>query len=76
MNRRILENLIVAVMFEGEGKVKGKAMPFHAWTGPWGLQQVEAPRFQENRHMKAVRLSALRTPPRKYSWYSFLLEGE
>jgi hypothetical protein len=35
---------------------------------PWGFQQVEDPRFQDNRHMKVVRLSALRTgrlyPPR------------
>ena len=28
---------------------------------PWGYQQVEAPRFQDNRHMKMVRLLALRT---------------
>ena len=28
---------------------------------PWEFQQVKAPRFQDNRHMKAVRLSALRT---------------
>ena len=28
---------------------------------PWGLQEVEAPIFQENRHMQVVRLSALRT---------------
>jgi hypothetical protein len=27
----------------------------------WGFQEVEAPRFQDNRHMKVVRLSALRT---------------
>ena len=26
-----------------------------------GFQEVEAPRFQDNRHMKVVRLSALRT---------------
>jgi hypothetical protein len=32
----------------------------------------EAPRFQANRHMKVVWLSALR----KYSWYSFMLEVE
>ena len=47
---------------------------------PWGFQEVEAPRFQDNQHMKIVRLSALRTvrlyPPRKYSWYSFLLHAE
>jgi hypothetical protein len=28
---------------------------------PWGFQEVEAPRFQDNRHMKVVRLSALST---------------
>jgi hypothetical protein len=28
---------------------------------PWGFQEVKAPRFQDNRHMKVVRLSALRT---------------
>jgi hypothetical protein len=48
----------------------------------WGFQEVENPRFQDNRHMKVVRLSALHTGrlytslPRKYSWYSFLLEAE
>jgi hypothetical protein len=36
----------------------------HPITGlerPWGFQEVEAPRFQDNRHMKVVRLSAPRT---------------
>ena len=28
---------------------------------PRGFQEVEAPRFQDSRHMKVVRLSALRT---------------
>jgi hypothetical protein len=28
---------------------------------PWGLQEVEAPRFQDNRHMKVVRTSVLFT---------------
>jgi hypothetical protein len=28
---------------------------------PLGLQEVEAPRFPDNRHMMVVRLSALRT---------------
>jgi len=46
---------------------------------PRGFQEAEAPRFQDNRHMMVVRLSALTTGrlyPRKYSWYSFLLEAE
>ena len=28
---------------------------------PWGFQEAEAPRYQDSRHMKVVRLSALRT---------------
>ena len=50
---------------------------------PRGFQEMEAPRFQDSRHMNVVRLSALRTArlytlthPRKYSWYSFLSEAE
>jgi len=48
----------------------------------WGFQEVEAPRFEDSRHMKMVRMSALRAGhlyppfPRKYSGYSFLLETE
>ena len=38
-----------------------KAVPLQVWTGPWRFQEVEAPRFQDNRHMKLLRLSALRT---------------
>jgi hypothetical protein len=40
---------------------KGKAFPLQAWAGPWGVQEVETPEFLYNRHMKVVRLSALRT---------------
>ena len=47
---------------------------------PWWSQEIEAPRFQDNRHMKVVRFSALGTdrlyPPRRYSWYSFLVNVE
>ena len=42
-------------------KGKGKAIPLQAWTGPEGSRRFEAPRFQDNRHMKVVGLSALRT---------------
>jgi len=41
--------------------VKGKAIPLQAWAVHEGSREVGAPRFQENRHMKMVRLSALRT---------------
>ena len=40
---------------------KGKAIPLQAWTSPWGFQEAEAPRFQDNQHMKSLRLSGLRT---------------
>jgi hypothetical protein len=34
--------------------------PITGLDRPWGFQDGEAPRFQDNRHMKVVRLSALR----------------
>ena len=46
---------------EYPGKGKGKSTPVTGLDRPWGLQEFEAPRFQDNRHMKVVRLSALRT---------------
>jgi hypothetical protein len=60
-------------------KIKVK-LSHYSLHRPLGFQEVEAPRFIDNRHMKVVRLSALPTgrlyPPRKYSWYSFLLDAE
>ena len=37
-----------------------KTIPLQAWTGPEGAQEVLAHIFQDSRHMKVVRLSALR----------------
>ena len=37
-----------------------KSNPITGPDRPWGFQKVEAPRFQDNRHMKVVRLSVLR----------------
>jgi hypothetical protein len=72
----ILSENAVSIYMEG----KSKSNPITGLDKPRGFQEVEAPRFQDNRHTKVVRLSALRTghlyPPRKYSWYSFLLEAE
>ena len=39
---------------------KGKAIPLQFLDRPWGFQEVEAPRFQDNRHIKVIK-SALRT---------------
>ena len=36
-----------------------KSNPITDLDRPRGFQEVEAPRFQDNRHMKVVRLSAL-----------------
>ena len=38
-----------------------KSNPITGLDRPTGFQDVEAPRFQDSRHMKVVRLSALRT---------------
>jgi hypothetical protein len=61
-------------------KVKVKVKLSHyKLCGLSGLQEVEAPEFLDNRHMKVVRLSALRTGrlySRKEFWYSFMLDAE
>jgi len=46
--------------------------PITGLDRPWGFQEVEAPRFQDNRHVKVVRLSALRTG-RLYTQETFLV---
>ena len=38
----------------------GKTIPVQAWKDPRGFQEAEDPRFQDIRHVKVVRLSALR----------------
>jgi hypothetical protein len=38
-----------------------KSNPYAGLDRPLGFQEAEAPRFLDNRHMKAVRLSALST---------------
>ena len=38
-----------------------KIVPVQAWTGPECSSRLRMPRFQDSRHMKVVRLSALRT---------------
>jgi hypothetical protein len=39
---------------------------------PWGFQEIETPRFQDNQHMKVVRMSALCTS-HLYSQETFLV---
>jgi len=53
---------------------KGKVVPLQAWTGPEGSRKLRFPDFVTVAQ-DGGRLSAAFTP-RKYSWYSFLLEAE
>jgi len=60
-------------------KRNNKAISVQASYRLRGFQEVEAPSFHDNLHMKMVRLSAYAPAaftPRKYSWYPFLLEAE
>jgi len=56
-----------------------KSNPITDLDRSWRFQEVQAPKFQDNRHMKEVKVASPRhrSPlrPRKYSWYSFLLEA-
>ena len=78
LTKLLLKNLLLFIWPKRE-EVAVKYNPITGLDRPWGFQEVEAPRFQDNRHMKVVRLSAPThrppLPPRKYSWYSFLLEA-
>jgi hypothetical protein len=42
-------------------RVKGKAIPLQAWTGPEGSRRLRLPDYLDNRQMNVVRLSALST---------------
>jgi len=52
-------------------KNKGKAVPLQAWAGPEGSRRLRLPDFKVVSPTHRPPL-----PPRKYSWYSFLLEAE
>jgi len=55
--------------------VKGKSVPLQAWSGPEGSRKLRLPDFLTTAQ-DGGRLSAAAFTPRKYSWYSFMLEAE
>ena len=60
-------------------KVKGKAIPLQAWTGPEGSRRLRLPDFKTVgtwRWEGCQPYTPADFTPRKYSWYSFLLEAE
>jgi hypothetical protein len=64
----------------GETMEIGKGNPVQAMTDPEGSRKLRFSEFLETRHMNVAGLSALRSghlySPRRYAWYSFLLEPE
>ena len=57
-------------------KGKGKAVPLHAWTGPEGSMKLRLPDFVTTAQDGCRPYAPTAFTPRKYSWYSFLLEAE
>ena len=58
---------------------KGKAVPLQAWSGPEGSRKLRFPDFVTIARDGGKVVSITHRPlftPRKYSWYSFLLEAE
>jgi len=58
---------------------KGKSVTLQAWAGPEGSRNVRLPDFLTTAQDGGKVVSLKHRPPlppRKYSWYSFLLETE
>ena len=56
-----------------------KSVPLQAWTGPESSRKLRFPDFVTTAHDGGKVVSLTHRPPlppRKYSWYSFLLEAE
>jgi hypothetical protein len=57
---------------------KGKAVPLQAWSGPEGSKNLRFPDFMTAAQDGGKVVSLTHRPPftpRKYTWYSFLLEA-
>ena len=59
--------------------LKGKSVPLQAQSGPEGSRKLRFPDFLTTAQDGGKVASLTHrppSPPRKYSWYSFLLEAE
>jgi hypothetical protein len=72
--------VITALLMAYVKRLKVKQYHYRPGQALRGFQQLEDPRFQDNRHMKVVKVVSPRHRPpllpRKYSWYSILLEAK
>jgi len=58
---------------------EGNAVPLQAWSGPDGSRKLRFPDYVTSVQVGGKAVSLTHRPlftPRKYSWYSFLLEAE
>jgi len=56
-----------------------KAVPLQAWSGPEGSRKLRVPDFMTMAQDGGKVVSLTHRPPltpRKYTWYSFLLEAD
>jgi len=64
-------------------KCKDKSIPSQAWTGPWVSRRLRLPYFKAvgtwrwyGQPYAPAAFTPPPLPPRKYTWYPFLLEAE
>ena len=58
---------------------KGKSVPLQAWSSLKGSRKLRFPDFMTTTQVGGKVVNLTHRPlftPRKYSWYSFLLEAE
>ena len=71
--------LTAGVLLPQSVRGKSKAVPLQAWTGPEGSRRLRLPDFKTIgtwRWWGCQPYAPANFTPRKYSWYSFLLQAE
>jgi hypothetical protein len=75
----IIYGLNFVITIYGFKAVKDKAVPLQDWGGPEGSRKLRFPDFMTTAQGGGKVVSLKHRPPlppRKYTWYSFLLEAE